>query len=639
MMVQRFRLPRRMRATAMTAALLSVAALTAPSVDAQTPYTCFPTCQTNDGRMLSLAGTGYDAFAGNKIDIGIGFPPGADTLEIGIFDGESSGYWDRGTYPLTYKLFADPYGNGDSAVLVATYYGNSMTDNAWYTIRRGIDSEAQADNDNYVYYLEISMATNAVGSTSSFKLRTNGTITVRSHQSFSIQAPMTSGLDAGVIYPYYSSSDLAVKYSNPRYNGIWNIYLDVISPSSELTIWDGDMDHGSDPTWSLVPSPRPADTDDEDTPSSIPSFVASGDTNVVAEGAAGAMPYDDNKADYNRRSPAIRYDVQFPSNGPIYSNNNPSGSREWEQFKISTATMDRSAMDWHADSIPAGVYTVRVEGMDMLNVNAWRFFNNVISTNTSNVEVIGVNETGLPVAPIRATEAVNGMITGTVYYDSDTSQTQDAGEPGLPTVGVKCYMSVNGSWTLVEALTTDSDGNFFFTDLGAGSYKIEIESGTLQSDVVATYDLDGASTANVTAVTIDANNSTVVASFGYRRGVDVGTLTRGYWVNHEENWPVSTLTLGGDSYTKEELLNILRRPTRGDKSYAMAAQLIATKLNLASGTDASCIGSDVVAADDWLDENPMDEGRTSDQVWSTGSTTHDNLDDYNNGRLCEGHMD
>jgi hypothetical protein len=648
MMVQRFRLPRRASALAMSAALLTASALTAPTVSAQSSYTCFPTCATNDGRFLCLAGSGLDAFAGNDITIGLGLPPNATSLELGLFDGDSKsgGYWDVGSYALDYQLWADPNGDGSGAILLESFSGSQMEayDNAWYNTTRPIDTRARAANGNYVYYLRVSMDSRApAGVRSSFKLRIkDGTITTRSYQSFSIEAPLTSGRDGAVIYPNYTSWDPAnpsSRWANPRYDGKWSIYLDVLSPSSELTIWDGDMDHGTDPNLPLFPGQvRPSDTDDEDTPNAVPSWGVPG---TVPEGVTGASPYDDNAAVYNRRSPSVRYDVIFPDGTTEYANDNPSGSLEWEQFKISTAPMNSSIMDAHADAIPAGIYQVQVEGMDMLNVNSWRFFNNVVAApGTSNVEVIGVNELGDPVAPIRAIETVSGSISGTVYYDSDESMAQDPAEPGLPTVVVHCQKeNADGTWGNDLQVTTNRDGKYTFSKLGAGVYKVQIETNSLQSDVIPTCDADGTTTAHEANFTISANSPNAVSCFGYERGIDMGTLTRGYWVNHPENWPVAGLYLGSTWYDQAAAMTILQRATRGDKSYSMAAQLIATKLNLANGTDVSCIGTEVCAADAWLDAHPMDRGRTPDDVWATGSAVHQSLDDYNNGRLCVGHMD
>jgi hypothetical protein len=66
-------------------------------------------------------------------------------------------------------------------------------------------------------------------------------------------------------------------------------------------------------------------------------------------------------------------------------------------------------------------------------------------------------------------------------------------------------------------------------------------------------------------------------------------LEFGFWKNNPDAWPVETLTLGTQSYTKQELIEILNMPVgrgRGaDASLILARQLIAAKLNIASGSD------------------------------------------------------
>ncbi len=68
---------------------------------------------------------------------------------------------------------------------------------------------------------------------------------------------------------------------------------------------------------------------------------------------------------------------------------------------------------------------------------------------------------------------------------------------------------------------------------------------------------------------------------------DACHFTPGYWKNHEENWPVATLALGGISYTQEELLEVLATPVRGDATIILAYHLIAAKLNVLNGADDS----------------------------------------------------
>jgi hypothetical protein len=64
-------------------------------------------------------------------------------------------------------------------------------------------------------------------------------------------------------------------------------------------------------------------------------------------------------------------------------------------------------------------------------------------------------------------------------------------------------------------------------------------------------------------------------------------LGHGYWKNHDSAWPVSSLTLGTVTYTKAQLLSILSQPVKGNGLVSLAHQLIAARLNLASGAQAT----------------------------------------------------
>src|SRR3989344_377587 len=58
------------------------------------------------------------------------------------------------------------------------------------------------------------------------------------------------------------------------------------------------------------------------------------------------------------------------------------------------------------------------------------------------------------------------------------------------------------------------------------------------------------------------------------------TLTQGYWKNHPDSWPVSSLILGTTVYTKAQLLTIFGQPVAGNGLVSLAHQLIAAKLNI-----------------------------------------------------------
>jgi hypothetical protein len=165
-----------------------------------------------------------------------------------------------------------------------------------------------------------------------------------------------------------------------------------------VAIWDGDFDRGSYDC-------SDNDTDDDDTPNSLPAWA---DNDAVAEGVAGSSvaclnalgvptggtttsnPPDDSRNAVFARASGISYEL-ITSGGTHYANNNPSGNLEWEQFRISTATFARSSMDYHADNLPAGTYELVINGLDLSNLNTIR----------SPFDILAVDSSGSAVTPLR----------------------------------------------------------------------------------------------------------------------------------------------------------------------------------------------------------------------------------------------
>ncbi|XYH96992.1 SdrD B-like domain-containing protein [Sorangium sp. So ce1128] len=121
-----------------------------------------------------------------------------------------------------------------------------------------------------------------------------------------------------------------------------------------------------------------------------------------------------------------------------------------------------------------------------------------------------------------------------------------------------------------------------------------------------------------------------------------GTGTPGYWKNHPDAWKVSQLTIGGKTYTKAQLLDIISRPTKGDVTYIIAKHLIVAKLNVGIGNQSSCIEDTIAQADAWLKQYPLgsnvkENGKNT--PWATGEPLASKLDAYNNGLLCAPHRD
>jgi hypothetical protein len=129
------------------------------------------------------------------------------------------------------------------------------------------------------------------------------------------------------------------------------------------------------------------------------------------------------------------------------------------------------------------------------------------------------------------------------------------------------------------------------------------------------------------------------------------TFTQGYWKTHgpaacvtgnnTNQWPADVqtngLTLGTVSYDEDELCSILNAPAGGNGLISLAHQLIAAKLNIANGADASAIASTITDADTLIGGlvvPPVGGGILAPAVTSTDVTA---LTNYNEGASGPGH--
>ncbi|HUS27159.1 MAG TPA: DUF4215 domain-containing protein [Kofleriaceae bacterium] len=115
------------------------------------------------------------------------------------------------------------------------------------------------------------------------------------------------------------------------------------------------------------------------------------------------------------------------------------------------------------------------------------------------------------------------------------------------------------------------------------------------------------------------------------------TLTQGYWKNHADAWPVSSLKLGSVTYTKAELIAILKTPVKGNGLIALAHQLIAVKLNIAAGASDVEIKASVTAADALIGSLVCPPKGNGELATNKTSSLVGKLDDYNNGKTGPGH--
>lgn len=60
-----------------------------------------------------------------------------------------------------------------------------------------------------------------------------------------------------------------------------------------------------------------------------------------------------------------------------------------------------------------------------------------------------------------------------------------------------------------------------------------------------------------------------------------------YWRKNPDLWPVDELTLGGETFTRDQLVRLMHGHLRVHPSFSVTRPLVAAKLNLLSGCDAS----------------------------------------------------
>jgi hypothetical protein len=107
------------------------------------------------------------------------------------------------------------------------------------------------------------------------------------------------------------------------------------------------------------------------------------------------------------------------------------------------------------------------------------------------------------------------------------------------------------------------------------------------------------------------------------------------WKDAPYLWPVEAITIGGSTYTKAEAIDILRELPKGDVTYILAKQLIATVLNKLNGTDASVVETEVIEANKWLEDHSLGSNPDGEDM-EVGVALAKLLEDYNTGAIGPG---
>jgi hypothetical protein len=283
----------------------------------------------------------------------------------------------------------------------------------------------------------------------------------------------------------------------------------------------------------------------------------------------------------------------------------------------------------------------------------------VISTPSS-------NPLGASLSWVTAALAVNveeeelGAIGDFVWYDTNQDGAQDVGEMGIPDITVHLFDCDDN---LLATASTAASGEYLFDGLPEGDYYVHfvLPPGLMFSPQDATddaLDSDADPTTGRTICThLDPGEIDRTWDAGMYEPVQEGcTRTKGYWMNHsgqgngnqdDEVTPLLPIWLGdaGGAESVQVTTNVMAHQildrrfcsSRNNGVGKLYAQLLAAKLNFASGASPDAVTDVVFDADAWLADHGC--GDWGDDVSDMVLGWKDTLDDYNNGRIGPGHCD
>ncbi|HKZ47297.1 MAG TPA: hypothetical protein VJ397_00765 [Thermoplasmata archaeon] len=322
------------------------------------PYHAIPTDDPDDAMFLAVAGSGLSTLGGNDIHIFIGVAAGKTAFELDLFDADTSGHWDI-TWPgsndrLIFRLYRDRLKTGtDTSSLVSTWNSDSGVDDGWLDKAFATDSGARAPSGNYFYRLDVAWEDPSAADQvfNNFKVRATAQLGLVPGQDFGFAAG-PQNLGPGGDPPVGSGDpdpDPDVNNAGANsYDGEWNWYFYQPVKKTALTFRDGDADYATD-------------TNDFNTPDTDPD----GSGEAWAEGVHPGAPADDGGSCSGCNvTPSIRYRITDPD-GHLYSNFDPSGNREWEDYIIGPTNADFTV----SYNLSAGLWRFRVVGMDAHNFN------------------------------------------------------------------------------------------------------------------------------------------------------------------------------------------------------------------------------------------------------------------------------
>jgi hypothetical protein len=263
------------------------------------------------------------------------------------------------------------------------------------------------------------------------------------------------------------------------------------------------------------------------------------------------------------------------------------------------------------------------------------------------IELAKPDDDGPPVPP---TLIPNAVIGDRVWLDANKDGLLTEGETGVAGVKIQLYSTYRNK--LVAETVSDADGKYVFKGEFPAQLYLKVKPGDaylftarrVGDNRALDNDIDPASgksgVIDLTKSTFD--DQPVAHATDWDIGLvpaaetsdEPGVAGPGFWKNHLDAWPNKALEIAGETYTQEEAVKLLTNGS--DKSYTLIRSLIAALLNIASGTDSSCLAVTLAAADTWVKAHPPgSEVKDTDDAWTKeGKAIAETLEAYNDGQLC-----
>ena len=180
---------------------------------------------------------------------------------------------------------------------------------------------------------------------------------------------------------------------------------------------------------------------------------------------------------------------------------------------------------WSVPNLPAGSYTTTVNGATLpTGMGAtYDLDDGTTSPDGAAAATLGAGEDRTDVDfGYRGSSSIGD----TVWLDGDLDGIEDPGEDGIPGVTVTLvWPGPDGVLGNGDDVTfgevTDAAGNYLFDGLNPGDYRVSVDTATLPTGLIATFDEDGGLD-STTVVTLPDATAHLTADFGYGGSGSIG---------------------------------------------------------------------------------------------------------------------